>query len=129
MGFCPVPMFCETVCAGARKQVEIARAARPGSCEIIDFKTHTGKNACITKSLFLCAPRQLLFNLSHTNFVGQDGILRPIGNRPVSNSGSNTRPITNLPQVTNLPHTIRPIAAKPRCATCCTGILEAAEKL
>jgi len=46
--------------------------------------------------LFLCAP----------NFVGQDGILRPIGNRPVSNSGINLRRITNPPQVTNLPHMI-----------------------
>src|SRR5882757_1940218 len=43
------------------------------------FKIHTGKNACATKSLF---------NLSHTNFVGQVGNLRPIGNRSVSNSGS-----------------------------------------
>jgi hypothetical protein len=42
-----------------------------------------------------------LFNLSHTNFVGQVGKLRPIGNRSVSNSGSNTRRITNPPQVTN----------------------------
>jgi hypothetical protein len=42
----------------------------------------------------------------HTNFVGQVGNLRPIGNRPVSNSVSNTGRITNPPQVTNLPHTI-----------------------
>jgi hypothetical protein len=37
-------------------------------------------------------------------FVGQDGILPPIGNRPDNFSGFRTRRITNPPQVTNLPH-------------------------
>jgi HlyD family secretion protein len=38
-------------------------------------------------------------------FVGQDGILRPIGNRPSEGfSRSSGRPIANRPQVTNLPH-------------------------
>ncbi len=36
--------------------------------------------------------------------VGQDGILRPIGNRPVSNSEFIDGPIANRPQVTNLPY-------------------------
>ncbi len=50
-------------------------------------------------------------------FVGQDGILRPIGNRPYNFLHSSRR-ITNPPQVTNLPHMIRiNFAAKPRCAT------------
>jgi hypothetical protein len=44
--------------------------------------------------------------LRFSSFVGQVGNLRPIGNRPVSNSGINRRRITNPPQVTNLPHTI-----------------------
>jgi len=37
--------------------------------------------------------------------VGQVGNLRRIGNPPVNDSGINLRPITNRPQVTNLPHT------------------------
>ncbi len=37
-------------------------------------------------------------------FVGQDGILRPIGNRPVNEFGIIYGPINNRPQVTNLPH-------------------------
>jgi len=36
--------------------------------------------------------------------VGQDGILRPIGNRPATEFGIIYGPITNRPQVTNLPH-------------------------
>jgi hypothetical protein len=36
--------------------------------------------------------------------AGQVGNLRPIGNRPVSNSEINRRRIANPPQVTNLPH-------------------------
>ena len=38
------------------------------------------------------------------NSVGQIGNLRPIGNRPVNNEADPNRPITNRPQVTNLPH-------------------------
>jgi hypothetical protein len=38
------------------------------------------------------------------NFVGQIGNLRPIGNRPVNNEAYPNGPITNRPQVTNLPH-------------------------
>ena len=38
-------------------------------------------------------------------FVGQDGILRPIGNRPINNSEFINGPITNRPQVNNLSHT------------------------
>src|SRR5882672_5022620 len=38
-------------------------------------------------------------------FVGQDGILRPIGNRPSTGLDKiSRRPIANRPQVTNLPH-------------------------
>jgi hypothetical protein len=36
--------------------------------------------------------------------VGQDGILRPIGNRPVAEFGITYWPIANRPQVTNLPY-------------------------
>src|SRR5258708_6264594 len=42
-------------------------------------------------------------SLLQTFLVGQVGNLRPIGNRPVNNSESYTRRITNPPQVTNLP--------------------------
>jgi hypothetical protein len=43
-------------------------------------------------------------NLGHFS-VGQDGILRPIGNRPVAWEGVPYGPITNRPQIDNLPHT------------------------
>ena len=36
-------------------------------------------------------------------YVGQIGNLQPIGNRPVNNEAYPNRPITNRPQVTNLP--------------------------
>jgi len=36
--------------------------------------------------------------------VGQDGILRPIDNPPVTEFGIIYGPINNRPQVTNLPH-------------------------
>jgi len=40
-----------------------------------------------------------------TEFVGQDGILRPIVNRPSCNlSATAGRPIANRPQDTILPH-------------------------
>ena len=39
--------------------------------------------------------------------VGQDGILRPIGNRPVKIFLIQNRRITNPPQVTNLPYFLR----------------------
>ena len=40
------------------------------------------------------------------HFVGQDGILRPIGNRPSAGPDVTSRwPIANRPQVNNLPHT------------------------
>jgi len=38
-------------------------------------------------------------------YVGQDGILRPIGNRPAAWEGLPYGPIINRPQITNLPHT------------------------
>jgi hypothetical protein len=37
--------------------------------------------------------------------VGQVGNLRPIGNRPAARNASPFGPITNQPQITNLPHT------------------------
>jgi hypothetical protein len=37
----------------------------------------------------------ILFNPPLSNFVGQVDNLRPIGNRPVNNSGVDTRRITN----------------------------------
>jgi len=40
-----------------------------------------------------------------TFFVGQVGNLRRIGNPPGVNPEITYRPITNRPQVTNLPHT------------------------
>ncbi len=52
---------------------------------------------------------------SYIYFVGQDGILRPIGNRPYNFLHSSRR-ITNPPQVTNLPHMTESICGEPHCA-------------
>jgi len=68
-----------------------------GVRSVKEIKTNTGRNAC--------APRRL-FNLAHTNRVGQVGNLRRIGNPPGVGSGITYGPITNRSQVTNLPHTI-----------------------
>ncbi len=46
----------------------------------------------------------MLSTLIVDNLVGQVGNLRPMGDRPVSNSGSNTRRITNPPQDAILRH-------------------------
>jgi len=69
----------------------------------------------------------VLATLIADNLVGQVGNLRPIGNRPVSNSGSNTRRITDPPQDPILRHIRMSILQGRLKAGCRQGCLPYSE--
>jgi hypothetical protein len=63
---------------------------------------------CITILYILCAPRRFCSARPlrlQNGYVGQDGILRPIGNRPSDElARARKRRVDNPPQVANLPY-------------------------
>ena len=63
--------------------------------------------------------RRFLFNLSLTNFVGQVGNLRPIGNRPVIFLIQNKADYQSAAGYQPAPRDQYQFAVKPRCGAEC----------